>query len=113
MGTVATFTIQPKVSAVPTAVAGETRSSRINNGVVMLPAPTPVNEMAIAMTKPSRNSMLAFLMGLGDVDAAFQFAAGPTSRAGIFRIGRKGCAGLAADARIAKIVERQQGNIVL
>src|ERR1700728_986834 len=112
----AIFTMAPKARAVPTAVAGGTRKSKISKGVVMVPAPTPVREIASAMTKPITNSILVGhgdVSGLSDVDAAFEFAAGPTPGARVARIGWQRGAGVAADARIADIVERQQRNAML
>ena len=48
-----------------------------------------------------------------DVDPAFQFLALPAARAGVGWIERERCARLAADARVAEVVEGQQRDGVL
>ncbi len=51
------LTTAPKISAVPTACDVGMPSSRIRRGVVIVPAPTPVNPMKVAMTNPSTMAM--------------------------------------------------------
>src|SRR4029453_9571848 len=47
-----------------------------------------------------------------DVDAALELLALPAPRAGIFGIEGDGCAGLATDARVADVVQREQRYLV-
>src|SRR5579885_2588048 len=48
----------PKISAVPTAWAGEMAKNRMRTGAVIDPAPTPVNPTARAMMNPTRYAIL-------------------------------------------------------
>src|SRR5579875_3326116 len=99
----------PNVSAVPTPTAGETPNSRISSGVVRLPAPTPVSEMARAIANPSKTSTLA---GPRDMDSALELASCPAAGARIGEIGWLSRARLTTDAGIAKLIERQQGDVM-
>src|SRR5580698_1740198 len=112
-------------SAVPIACAGGTPRNRVSTGAVMTPPPTPVRPIMIAMPKPIRNSMSAVggewfvVRGAGtprrtlQMDSALQFFPGPSARARIVRVYRKGGARDTTDARIAVIVQREQRDFVL
>src|ERR1051326_2128835 len=110
-GTLKIFTTVPKISAVPTHSFAGSPNSRINRGVVSDPAPTPVRAMNTAITNPSANS--TWSSARLNMDTALQLTFSlPASGARIFGIDRQSRAGLAADAGVAQIVERQRRNIV-
>src|SRR5277367_7118328 len=107
MGTTRSFTATPNASAVPTALIGGTCKKRMSTGAVMMPAPTPVTPMATAIRNPRTISIGLITR---DVDSALELASRPAARAQVFGIHWRRGAGLAADAGIALVVERKNGD---
>src|ERR1700730_6813192 len=98
----------------------------MSRGAVMTPAPTPVSAITTAMRKPMTKSLDSYFLRAGgagfakpplrgglEMDAALLFLSAPAPRARIVGIERKAGARLAADAGVAKVVEREQRNLML
>src|SRR3954452_3111961 len=109
-GAISSFTQAAYTSDVVTASNGGTPRNSISAGAVITPPPTPVIPMATAIANPSKTSISPLLTS--DVDPALEFVPAPTSRPQIVRARRRRGAGLAADTRVAAVVQRQHRNVV-
>src|SRR5258708_27603535 len=83
----------------------------------MTPAPTPLSAITMAMQNPMTKSIFSTLSGCVlrglQVDAALLFPATPASGAGIVGVEGQAGTGLAADAGVTLVVEREKRNVVL
>ena len=117
-GTRINLTTVANIKPMLTATGAGTPRNNTRTGTVMVPAPTPVSAINIAMInpmiyciQPPCSCLLVLFHGCGfDMNAAFNLAASPTTGARIVGILRKRRARFAADGRVAALIERQQRN---
>src|SRR6185369_14820971 len=85
----------------------------MSNGAVMMPAPTPIIAISAAIPKPGKTSMTNLELRSLQVDAAFEFAAGPAPGTRVIGIERQTRTRRAAYACVSLLIERQERNTVL
>src|SRR6476646_7827879 len=79
----------------------------------MVPAPTPVIAISAAIPKPSKTSMTNLELRSLQVNATFEFAAGPAPGARVIGLEWQARTWRASYARVSLLIERQERNAVL